>query len=60
VLAELAVDRARVRLLVLDASEAVSGELRSVGQDVATVRTDGEARGTAYVRTDAVAEVVVG
>jgi hypothetical protein len=60
VLGELAVDRARVRIFVLDASEAVSGDLRSVGQDVVTVRTDGEPRGTAYVRTEAVAEVVVG
>ena len=59
VLGELAGDRARVRLLVLDASEAVSGELRSVGQDVVTIRTDGEGRGTAYVRADAVTEVAL-
>ncbi len=60
VLGELAADRARVRLLVLDASDAVSGELRSVGQDVVAVRTDGEGGGVAYVRTDAVAEVALG
>ena len=59
VLGELATDRARVRLVVLDASDAVSGELRAVGQDVVTIRTDGEARGTAYVRADAVAEVAL-
>ena len=45
VLEELAVERARVRLVVLDAKDAVTGELRSVGQDVVTVRTDGEAHG---------------
>ena len=59
VLGELAAERTRVRLVVLDASEAVSGELRSVGQDVITVRTDGAAPGLAYVRTAAVAEVVL-
>jgi hypothetical protein len=60
VLGELATDRARVRLFVLDGSDAVSGELRSVGQDVVTIRTDGEARGLAYVRTAAVVEVALG
>jgi hypothetical protein len=60
VLGELASDRTRARLFVLDASDAVSGELRSVGQDVVTIRTDGEGRGAAYVRTDAVAEVALG
>jgi hypothetical protein len=60
VLGELAADRARVRLLVLDASEAVIGDLRSVGHDVVAVRTEGEAAGVAYVRTDAVAEVALG
>ena len=60
VLGELAADRARARLFVLDASDAVSGELRSVGQDIVTIRTDSEGRGAAYVRTDAVAEVALG
>jgi hypothetical protein len=60
VLGELATERTRVRLFVLDGSDAVSGELRSVGQDVVTTRTDGEARGLAYVRTAAVAEVALG
>ena len=46
--------------VVLDASDAVSGELRSVGQDVVTIRTDAEARGAAYLRTDAIAEVSFG
>ena len=60
VLGELAADRARVRLVLLDGREALTGELRSVGQDVVTVRTDGEAPGTAYARIAAVAEVVLG
>jgi hypothetical protein len=60
VLRELATERARVTLFVLDATEAVTGELRSVGQDVVTVRTDGEDRGAAYLRTDAIAEVALG
>jgi hypothetical protein len=59
VLGELAAERVRVRLVLLDGSEAVSGELRSVGQDVVTVRTDGDTPATAYVRTGAVAEVAL-
>ena len=60
VLAELGAERARVRLVVLDGEDAVTGELRSVGHDVVTVRTDGEAQATAYVRIAAVAEVALG
>jgi len=60
VLAELASDRAHVRLVLLDGREAVAGELRSVGQDVVTVRTDGDTAATAYARTDAIAEVTLG
>ena len=60
VLGELAAERARVRLVLLDGSEAVAGELRSVGQDVVTVRTDGSAPATAYARTEAIAEVTMG
>jgi hypothetical protein len=60
VLGELAADRARVRIVTHGAGEVVAGELRSVGQDVVTVRSDGEAAGTAYLLTRAVAEVVVG
>jgi hypothetical protein len=59
VLAELAAERARVRLVVLDGTEAVTGELRAVGQDVVTLRIDGQPQATAYVRTAAVAEVVL-
>jgi hypothetical protein len=60
VLGELAAERARVSLVVLDGSDVVSGELRSVGQDVVTLRTDGEAQASAYVPTSAVVEVALG
>ncbi len=44
VLGELAAERARVRLVAARRQRGASaGELRSVGQDVVTVRTDGEA-----------------
>ena len=59
VLAELAAERARV-LLVMPAGEAVAGELRSVGDDVATVRTATDPPTTAYVPTTAVTEVGLG
>lgn len=60
VLGELANERARVRLVLLDGTEAVSGELRSVGVDVVTVRTDGDPATTAYVRLASVVEAVLG
>ena len=60
VLGALAAERARVRLVVLDGGEVVTGALRSVGQDVVTVRTDGEVPASAYVPASAVMEVVLG
>ena len=60
VLSELAAERAVVRLVLLDGSEALAGELRSVGQDVVTVRTGGNAPASAYARIDAIAEVTLG
>jgi hypothetical protein len=60
VLGALAAERARVRLVVLDGGEVVSGELRSVGQDVVTLRTDGETQASAYVPTSVVMEAVLG
>lgn len=60
VLAELAAERARVLLVPTDATASVTGELRAVGQDVVTVRTDGEPTATAYVALRSVAEVVLG
>jgi hypothetical protein len=60
VLAELATDRARVRLALLDGRDAVAGELRAVGTDVVTLRSDGEGNPMAYVRIGAIAEVTAG
>ncbi len=59
VLAELAGDRARVLLVMIDGADAVAGELRAVGQDVCTLLVDGDRRATAYVRIDAIAEVAL-
>lgn len=58
VLAELAADRERVVLVTAD-GETLTGQLRSVGHDVAVLRTDAEPRATAYVALTAVAEVVL-
>ena len=60
VLVELAAERARVLLVPADGAESVAGELRSVGQDVVSLRTDGEPPGTAYVPLSAIAEVALG
>ena len=57
---QLNAERARVRLVLLDGREALTGELRSVGQDVVRLRADGEAHASAYARIGAVAEVIVG
>jgi hypothetical protein len=57
-LAVLAEDRTRVIVRGDDAADAVHGELRGVGRDVATVRLDG-AGGTAYVALASVVEVSV-
>jgi hypothetical protein len=59
VLGELAAERQRALLVLRGGSEAVSGELRSVGRDVVTVRTDGEPAGTAYVPLVAIVEVAL-
>jgi hypothetical protein len=55
-LGELAAERAPVRLVVRDGGTVVAGELRSVGQDVVTLRTDGPSGGTTYVPLSAVVE----
>ena len=60
VLGELAADRARVLLVAQSADDVVSGELRSVGIDVATVRADGDPPMPVYVRTDTISEVGLG
>lgn len=59
VLAGLAGDRPRVRMVVDGGGESLAGELRSVGADVATLRLDGEPGATVYVRLDAVREVTL-
>jgi hypothetical protein len=56
-LAALAEDRPRVLLVTLAGSEALAGELRSVGRDVLTMRLDGEPTAPAYVAIAAIAEV---
>lgn len=59
VLAELAVEQVRVLLVSADGAESVAGELRTVGQDVVTVRVDGEPPATAYVPLRAITEVAL-
>jgi hypothetical protein len=58
VAAGLAADRERV-LLVTGDGEAVAGVLRSVGQDVAVLRSGGEPPRTCYVALDAITELVL-
>jgi len=59
VLAGLAGERPRIRVVTEGGGDALAGELRSVGADVATLRLDGERGGTVYVRLDAVLEVTL-
>lgn len=59
VLARLAGERPRVRVVVDGGGEALAGELRSVGADVATMRLDGEPGGTVYVPLASVREVTL-
>ena len=58
VLTELAVDRERVVVVTTD-GETLTGQLRSVGHDVAVVRADAEPRATAYVALAAITEIVI-
>lgn len=60
VLAELAADRERVLLVTARGEDVVAGQLRSVGHDVAVVRTDAERPATAYVPLAAIDEVTIG
>jgi hypothetical protein len=59
VLTDLASDGLRVRVVVLGESEAIVGQLRSVGADVATIRVAGVSPTTVYVRLGSVTEVSV-
>lgn len=58
-LGRLAADRPRVTLVATADREPLTGELRSVGDDVITLRLDGPSRDVAYVRVASVTEVVV-
>jgi hypothetical protein len=58
-LADLATERAAVLVVPRGGDEAVAGELRSVGRDVAVVRIDGPGAGAAYVPLSAIAEVLL-
>jgi hypothetical protein len=58
-LTDLAIDRPRVSLVVLGEPEAIVGELRSVGADVATLKVAGEPPATVYVRLGSVSELSV-
>lgn len=60
VLTELAADRERVLVVTLTGDDAVSGRLRSVGQDVVVLRTEADQPGTAYVPLAAIGEVTIG
>ena len=52
-------DRPRVRIVVEGGGQAVTGELRAVGADVATLRLDGAPGATVYVRLDALRELTL-
>ena len=59
-LGRMAGGRPRVRLVVEGAGEALTGELRSVGADVATMRLDGGGHAsTVYVQLPSVREVTL-
>lgn len=60
VLARLAEERERIMLVMRRGDQAVTGELRSVGHDVAVVRAEGTDPGTAYVPIAAISEVSLG
>lgn len=60
VLAQLAAERERVLLITRAGDDALAGQLRSVGQDVAVLRSDADPPFTAYIPLDAIAEVTIG
>lgn len=59
VLAGMAADRPRVRIVGVAAAGAVTGELRAVGADVMTLRLDGRPPPTVYLAVDAVSHLTV-
>ncbi len=60
VLSQLAADRARAVIVTSGAEGITAGELRGVGIDVATVRTEGDPPGLVYVPIDSISEVGLG
>jgi hypothetical protein len=58
-LTELAVEHPRVRAVILGEAQAMVGQLRSVGVDVATLRVAAEPPTTVYVRLGSVTELSV-
>jgi hypothetical protein len=59
VLAGLAAERERVRIVARDGGDAIAGSLRSVGLDVAVVRLDGRDPATVYVPIPAITELTL-
>lgn len=59
VLAGLAGDRPRVRIVVDGGGDAVAGELRSVGADVVTLRLDGDGNSALYLPLASVRELTL-
>lgn len=59
VLARLAPERHRVRVVMEGGGEVVAGELRTVGADVATLRLGGDPPSTVYLQLGAVREVTL-
>jgi hypothetical protein len=58
-LSDLAVEHPRVRIIVRGEPEAVVGQLRAVGVDVATLRVAGDPPVTVYVRLGSLSELSV-
>lgn len=59
VLAGVAPERPRVQVMAAGDPQAVTGELRTGGRDVAGVRLDGDRPGTVYLRVSSIAEVTL-
>lgn len=57
--AAVAEDRPRVLVVVSEVDGTFSGELRSVGQDVVTLRLDGETRSNCYLPLHAIMELTL-
>ena len=58
----LAVDRPRVQVVTAGADDVITGDLRSVGTDVVTIRLDGDGAtgsGNLYVRLDTITELTL-